>query len=365
LDNGDFHPLAPMAAEMEKKTPPTSRITSTGTAVMQFYANLVILALVGVLLSAYLSFQVYNPAVSFVSTVLSYVVVLLATYLLTKKDLEHKYGDLLKRIKRKYTQKIHNLKRDHDTSTLERTIRNGTQTLIKNAIDYFKIDNIKNEMGSTAAIQNLQLDKYGQIIELLADFSLILPDYEENRRIVQQEIHHQIDIYEIDEKPFAQFLMRILEKYRVTFNKKLREREEQNGFGRMKTCPKCAEKVWPKAKVCRHCGHRFNEPLLLLAGASNGNRDLMKRARLLFSEGKHGEAVDIYTKAIDADPQARQAYYNRGIIFLKLDNEIQGIEDLKAAACMGHKKASRLLEVLRMMKTQDQGYFPKTETPSP
>ncbi len=324
---------------------------------MHLYANLVILGLAGVLLSAYLSFQVLNPSVSFVSTVLAYVIVLLATFLLTKKDLDQKYGDLLKRIKRKYGQKIHKLKIDHDMTTLERTIRNGTQTLIKNAIDYFKIDNIKNEMGSTAAIQNLQLDKYGQIIELLADFSLILPDYEENRRIVQQEIHHQIDIYEIDEKPFALFLVRILEKYRVTFNKKLREREEQNGFGRMKTCPKCAEKVWPKAKVCRHCGHRFDDPPVLLPGASNGNRDLMRQGRLLFNEGKHKEAVDIYTKAIDADPEASQAYYNRGVIFLKSDNEVQGIEDLKAAACMGHKKATRLLEVLRMMKTQDEGQY--------
>jgi len=123
-----------MAAEMEKKKTPTiSHITSNGTDAMHLYANLVILALVGVLLSAYLSFQVYNPAVSFVSTVLSYVVVLLATFMLTKKDLEQKYGDLLKRIKRKYTRKIDNLKREHDTSTLERTIRNGTQTLIKNA----------------------------------------------------------------------------------------------------------------------------------------------------------------------------------------------------------------------------------------
>mgnify|MGYP005842130825 CR=1 FL=1 len=332
---------------------------------MQLYANLVILGLIGALLSAYLSFKVFDPTVSFVSTVLSYVVLLLATFLLTKKDLEQRYSDLLNRFKRKYSLKIRKLKREHDTTTLERTIRNGTQTLIKNAIDYFKIDNIKNEMGSTAAIQNLQLDKYGQIIELLADFSLILPDYEENRRIVQQEIHHQIDIYEIDEKPFAQFLVRILEKYRVTFNKKLREREEQNAFSRMKTCPKCAEKVWPKAKICRHCGHRFDAAPLPAPAGVNGNRDLMKKGRVLFNDGKFAEAVDIYTKAVDADPDASQAYYNRGIIFLKLDNEVQGIEDLKSAARMGHKKAIRLLEVLRMMKTQDEGYHPSADRPSP
>ncbi len=331
---------------------------------MRLYANLVILGLLGVLLSAYLSFQVFDPKVSFVSTVLSYVVILLVTFLLTKKELEQKYGDLLKRIKRKYTLKVRKLKREHDTTTLERTIRNGTQTLIKNAIDYFKIDNIKNEMGSTAAIQNLQLDKYGQIIELLADFSLILPDYEENRRIVQQEIHHQIDIYEIDEKPFAQFLVRILEKYRVTFNKKLREREEQNQSSRMKTCPKCAEKVWPKAMICRHCGHRFVAPSLPSPTVTEGSRDLMKKGRLLFNEGKFKEAVDLYTKVIDADPDAGQAYYNRGIIFLKLDNEVQGIEDLKSAARMGHQKAIRLLEVLRMMKTQDEGYHLPLEGPA-
>ncbi len=85
--------------------------------------------------------------------------------------------------------------------------------------DYFKLENIKNEMGDSAAIQNLQLDKYGQIIELLAEFSMILPDVKENQEIVQEEINHQIIIYLIDENPFALFLQRIMDKYMIALKK--------------------------------------------------------------------------------------------------------------------------------------------------
>lgn len=39
------------------------------------------------------------------------------------------------------------------------------------------------------------------------------------------------------------------------YNKKLETKIEAG----MKTCPMCAEKVLPAAKVCKHCGHKFSE----------------------------------------------------------------------------------------------------------
>ncbi|MCP4106611.1 MAG: hypothetical protein GY749_13925 [Desulfobacteraceae bacterium] len=142
----------------------------------------------------YLPFQIPNRTAAIIATIFSCVFSLIITFLITKQWMEKEYEGKMRIMKDKYERKIRRLKKEHDTTTLEKTIRDGTQTLIKNALDYFKIENIKNEMGATAALQNLQLDKYGQIIELLADFSLILPDYQENQQIVKEEIDHQIDI---------------------------------------------------------------------------------------------------------------------------------------------------------------------------
>lgn len=326
---------------------------------MQIYANLMILALLGVALSAYLSFQEVGRHISFISIVLSYVVFLLVTHLLTKRELEARFGELLARVRKKYQIKIVKLKQEHDTSTLERTIRDGTRTLIKNAVDYFKIDNIKNEMGASAAIQNLQLDKYGQIIELLADFSLILPDYEENQQIVQQEIYHQIDIYEIDERSFAEFLKRILEKYRVAYQKKLREKETFESRRESRVCPQCAEKVTGNPEVCIHCGHAFSTRTPARA-ADESPEDIhyIREGIAYYRQRNLNDALRSFTRAIDLNPAADQAFYNRGIIYMKKDDQIPAIDDLKTAARLGHPRARRVLKVLKMMRTQNGNWTP-------
>ena len=219
---------------------------------MNIYTSLIILGSVAVGLSAYLPFQIPNKSVSFISTIFSSIFSLLITYIITRRYMEQEHEAAIKTLKERYDRKIRRLKKEHDTTTLEKTIRDGTQTLIKNALDYFKLENIKNEIGASAAIQNLQLDKYGQIIELLADFSLILPDFQENQLIVQREIDHQISIYETDERPFAIFMERILEKYQTTVDKKIREKNEQRTIESMKTSPRCAERVLFKARICKH-----------------------------------------------------------------------------------------------------------------
>ncbi len=311
---------------------------------MNIYASLIVLGSVAVGLAAYLPFQIKNTAVSFIATILSSILSLLITFILTKRWLDEEYEGKTRLVREKYERKIRRLKKEHDTTTLEKTIREGTQTLIKNALDYFKIENIKNEMGATAALQNLQLDKYGQIIELLADFSLILPDYQENQQIVQQEIVHQISIYEVDEKPFALFLERIMQKYHVTVNKKIQEKVSESSLERMKACPRCAEKVLSKAKVCKHCSYEF-KGIAKTPVHNTVALDRVEKGKVFFNSGNYEEALDALNSAIDLKPNYAGAYYNRAIVYQKMGKAKQAEDDLKEASYLGHKKAQELLEV--------------------
>jgi tetratricopeptide (TPR) repeat protein len=340
---------------------------SSGGMVMNIYSNLVVLGLIGIILLGFASFQVLSPVVSFALTVFSFSIFLLITFINVKAWIEREYDRKISRLKEKYERKIYRLRHEHDTATLERTIRDGTKTLIKNAVDYFKIENIKNEMPPSAAIQNLQLDKYGQIIELLADFSLILPDHEENREIVLQEINHQIEIYEIDEKTFAEFLRTIMGKYLLTVNKKLREKLELNAARSLKSCPKCNRTIASTARICKHCGHQFVIDFHAAVQQAEKRRsendvaDWIKKGYGLYRAGNYEDAVRVFTLAIALDPRARQAYYNRGISYKHVDRVKEAVKDLHIAAKLGHQKARELLNTIKHSDTQEWG--PKEDIP--
>ncbi len=318
---------------------------------MPIYANLTIIGLIGVLLSTFIYFNVDDKTVFLVSNILIYGIAVILAFGLTRKDFEEIYLAENEELKKDFKKKIRRIKQEHDTLTLEKTIRDGTRTLITNALEYFKIENIKNEMKPSAAIQNLQLDKYGQIIELLADFSLILPDFEENRTIVQKEILHQIDIYTIDEKEFAIFLQRILEKYLVTVNKKIREKQSQ--ILNTKTCPKCAEKISVNAKVCRRCGYSFEQISHTHLRPVETEVDLIKRGQQHFRKGEFQKAIQIFNQVIEGNPDSPQAFYNRGIVFRKLNEQKNALADFENAAMLGHKKAREILNFLTMMNNKE------------
>lgn len=318
---------------------------------MPIYANLTIIGLIGVLLSTFIYFNVDDKTVFLVSNILIYGIAVILAFGLTRKDFEEIYLAENEELKKDFKKKIRRIKQEHDTLTLEKTIRDGTRTLITNALEYFKIENIKNEMKPSAAIQNLQLDKYGQIIELLADFSLILPDFEENRTIVQKEILHQIDIYTIDEKEFAIFLQRILEKYLVTVNKKIREKQTQ--ILNTKMCPKCAEKISVNAKVCRRCGYSFEQISHTHLRPVETEVDLIKRGQQHFRKGEFQKAIQIFNQVIEGNPDSPQAFYNRGIVFRKLNEQKNALADFENAAMLGHKKAREILNFLTMMNNKE------------
>jgi len=308
---------------------------------MNTYVGLIALGVIGVGISSSLPFLIPNPAISFITVILASVFTLLITFMVTRKWMEEDYQMKTLKLKEENDSRIRHIKKEHDTTTLEKTIRDGTQTLIKNALDYFKIENIKNEIGTSAAIENLQLDKYGQIIELLADFSLILPDVKENKKIVEEEIEHQIQIYRIDENPFALFLERIMKKYNVTVEKKIREKNDQEISERMKRCPQCAERIMPQAKVCKHCGFEIRPA---------GGRKIipmpaspMERGKRFYKAGHYEDAIREFGAAIKERADNPEAYFNRAIVYNKIRKYKMAKADLEEASQLGHEKAQELL----------------------
>lgn len=323
---------------------------------MHVYANLAILGVSGIVLLGFQSLKLFESPVAFALAAGCYLIFLAISFLNTRTWLEKEHDRKILRLRETYERKIRRLKNEYDTATLEKTIRDGTRTLIKNAVDYFKIENIKKEMKPSAAIQNLQLDKYGQIIELLADFSLILPDYDENRRIVQQEINHQIEIYRIDESLFAEFLRTIMGKYLMTVNKKIRERIALETPS-LKLCPACSSRIPVKASVCRHCGHRLDDHANLVVRVDSApgetETEAIRHGMERFREGELSEAVKHFTRAIELNPDSGDALFRRGVILEKMGDAIGSLRDLRGAAQLGHEKARRRLLAMRGDQTQE------------
>ncbi|MGE0086263.1 MAG: tetratricopeptide repeat protein [Desulfococcaceae bacterium] len=307
---------------------------------MNTYVGLVALGIIGVGISSSLPFLIPNPAISFITVILASVFTLLITFMVTKKWMEDGFQMKTLKLKEENERRISHIKKEHDTTTLEKTIRDGTQTLIKNALDYFKIENIKNEIGTSAAIENLQLDKYGQIIELLADFSLILPDIKENKKIVEEEIVHQIQIYRIDENPFALFLERIMKKYNVTVEKKIREKIDQEISEKMRRCPQCAERIMPQAKVCKHCGFELRP-----ASRKVITLNPMERGKKFYKLGRYEDAIREFDTVIREKTDDPEAYFNRAIVYNKMGKFRMAKSDLEEASQRGHEKARELLNI--------------------
>jgi len=64
----------------------------------------------------------------------------------------------------------------------------------------------------------------------------------------------------------------------------------------------------------------------------------------LFNASRYPEAVEAYSKAITANPRHATAWFNRGVVHRKTGNQGRAMEDLKAAAKLGHPKARELLK---------------------
>jgi len=68
-------------------------------------------------------------------------------------------------------------------------------------------------------------------------------------------------------------------------------------------------------------------------------KEMFRKARELFRQGKYNEAIDIYTSIIQENPSQAVSYFNRGITYKKLGNNTKALKDLKVSATLGIEKA--------------------------
>ncbi len=116
----------------------------------------------------------------------------------------------------------------------------------------------------------------------------------------------------------------------------------------MKRCPQCAEWVLSKARACKHCGTIFGS----FAIPVTSELSWLKKGQTLYRSGNFQEALSLFSNAIDLNPKSKLAYYYRGIIHKKLGNQPRSLNDLTAAAQLGHKNAQELLRSM-MINTQE------------
>ena len=71
--------------------------------------------------------------------------------------------------------------------------------------------------------------------------------------------------------------------------------------------------------------------------------DLIKEAQLFFKDSNYSSAINTLNRAIEINNKSKSAFYNRGVILLKMGDEKKAIRDLKIAANLGHEKANEFL----------------------
>lgn len=73
-------------------------------------------------------------------------------------------------------------------------------------------------------------------------------------------------------------------------------------------------------------------------------KTLLKKGLALSNSGQYSEALKAYDSAIQADPKQVLPYYSRAVVYNKIGDSSQALEDLKSAAKLGHVKSQELLK---------------------
>jgi len=73
-------------------------------------------------------------------------------------------------------------------------------------------------------------------------------------------------------------------------------------------------------------------------------------------EGKYGEAIKLYKKAIDINPKCDSAYYNMGNSYVKIEKYEEAIESYKKAIDVNPKNYTRYINLFELRLTQTQAF---------
>ena len=72
--------------------------------------------------------------------------------------------------------------------------------------------------------------------------------------------------------------------------------------------------------------------------------ELMSKGRACIKSNEYGEAIALFTAAIEINEGSGEAYYMRAIAYSKVKNKKNAIKDIKAAAELGNEKAIKYLD---------------------
>ncbi len=67
------------------------------------------------------------------------------------------------------------------------------------------------------------------------------------------------------------------------------------------------------------------------------------KANILCTQKEFNEAIRHYTKAIEYDPDFAQAYFNRGLTYIFIGQDKEGLDDLSKAGELGIYQAYNLI----------------------
>ena len=72
-------------------------------------------------------------------------------------------------------------------------------------------------------------------------------------------------------------------------------------------------------------------------------KEWLGKGKALYLSGSYQDAINAFTNALNLSP-GYTAYFNRGVVYNKLGNKKQAMNNIKAAARLGHKKSQKILE---------------------
>ena len=76
----------------------------------------------------------------------------------------------------------------------------------------------------------------------------------------------------------------------------------------------------------------------------SSENDLIIKAQLFFKNNNYKRAIKALNRALEINNKSESAFYNRGVVLLKMGDKKKAVRDLKIAANLGHEKSKEFLD---------------------